>query len=138
MNVFVAVITGVLGLSALITVIRIVRGPTILNRALATDALVSCLICALGVESVVNRHSTTLPILISLSLVGFIASVAMARFVARDIDPGAEEGASPDSPGAPGEGIGPDARPDSDVARPTIDRAPRSDRPDDAVEEASR
>lgn len=75
-----------LTIAALLSVYRIVQGPTVLNRALANDVLVSTMVCALGLEAVVNRHDTTLPILITVSLLGFTATVAISRFVARDVD----------------------------------------------------
>ncbi len=82
----VAVTVGLLALSALLALVRIVRGPSIIDRAVANEVLVSTMVCALGVEAAITRRSTTLPILVSLSLVGFLASVAVARFVARDRD----------------------------------------------------
>lgn len=78
-------------------IVRIVRGPTVLDRVVAVDVLVSVVVCGLGLEAAINRHSTTLPILISLSLLGFVGSVSVARFVAKDVDepnePGSEAGA---------------------------------------------
>jgi multicomponent Na+:H+ antiporter subunit F len=55
-------------------------GPTMLDRVIALDVLAAVLICGLGVEAAVNRHTTTLPVLVVLSLVGFVGSVSMARF----------------------------------------------------------
>jgi multicomponent Na+:H+ antiporter subunit F len=72
--------------AAALTVVRIVRGPSVLDRVVASEVLVATVICALGLEAALTRHTTTLPILISLSLVGFVGSVAVARFVARDRD----------------------------------------------------
>lgn len=80
------VIGGILSAAALLVVLRIIRGPTVLQRVVAMDVLVSIVVCGLGLEAAVNRHSTTLPILISLSLVGFVGAVSVARFVARDVD----------------------------------------------------
>jgi len=77
---------GLLTLSALLTIIRIIIGPSILDRVVATDVLVSIVVCSLGAHVALNPGSTTLPLLISLSLVGFISSVVVARFVARDRD----------------------------------------------------
>lgn len=77
---------AMLVVAALLAVARMVLGPTVLNRALANDVLVSCIVCALGVEAVAARHTTTLPILVTLSLLGFAGTVAVARFVARDVD----------------------------------------------------
>lgn len=53
---------------------------------MATDVLVSIVVCALGAYAALTDAWTTLPLLISLSLVGFMGSVAVARFVARDRD----------------------------------------------------
>ncbi|WP_253272559.1 monovalent cation/H+ antiporter complex subunit F [Arsenicicoccus sp. oral taxon 190] len=86
MTVLVVLIVSMLLVSALLAVWRLVTGPTVLNRTLASDLLISIVICALGVEAVVGEHSTTLPILVSLSLVGFVATVAVSRFVAGDTD----------------------------------------------------
>lgn len=66
--------------AAVLLVVRIALGPTMMDRVIALDVLVSAMICWLGVEAAVNRHSTTLPILVVLSLVGFVGSVSMARF----------------------------------------------------------
>lgn len=83
----VAWICGILlFIDLLLTVTKLVRGPSVLNRALASDLLVSTLICAIGIEMVVRRHDSTLPILVSLSLLAFIGTVSVARFVARDSD----------------------------------------------------
>ena len=80
------VVGGLLALSALLTLIRITIGPSVLDRVVATDVLVSIVVCALGAHAALTSGSTTLPLLISLSLVGFMGSVAVARFVARDRD----------------------------------------------------
>lgn len=69
-----------LAVGAVLLVVRIARGPTMLDRVVALDVLVAVLICGLGVEAAVRRHTTTLPILVVLSLVGFVGSVSMARF----------------------------------------------------------
>lgn len=77
-----------LTLAALLTLGRMVVGPTVLNRALATDAIVAIIVCALGLEALVTKDAWTLPLLITLSLLGFLGSVAIARFAARDVDEG--------------------------------------------------
>ena len=96
MTVVLAVVAGsLLALAAALLLVRVVRGPTVLDRVVALDVLVAVVVCALGLEAAVNRHSTTLPILIALSMLGFVGSVSVARFVARDTDD------SPDETGAP-------------------------------------
>lgn len=81
------VVGGLLGLAALLTLVRITIGPSVLDRVVASDVLVSIVVCALGAHAALSSGSVTLPLLISLSLVGFMGSVAVARFVARDRDP---------------------------------------------------
>jgi multicomponent Na+:H+ antiporter subunit F len=91
MNVVLAVCVGVLGVSALLLVARISLGPTMLDRVVALDVLVAVLICGLGLEAAVNRHTTTLPILVVLSLLGFVGSVSVARFTPGSDDVEAEK-----------------------------------------------
>jgi multicomponent Na+:H+ antiporter subunit F len=69
-----------LTLAAVCVVVRMTLGPTLLDRAVALDVFVAIGICALGIEAAVNRHTTTLPILLVLTLLGFVGSVSVARF----------------------------------------------------------
>ncbi len=58
------------------------RGPSSLDRVVAADVLVSVIIAGLAAEAIVNDHTTTLPVMLVLSLLGFAGSVSIARFVA--------------------------------------------------------
>ena len=80
MDVVLVFCVTVLGVSALLLVARATMGPTMLDRVLALDVLVSVVICGLALDAAVNQHTTTLPILVVLSLLGFVGSVAVARF----------------------------------------------------------
>lgn len=73
-------------LAALLTVVRIITGPSVLDRVVASDVLVSIVVCALGAQTALVEGPSTMGLLITLSLVGFMGSVAVARFVARDRD----------------------------------------------------
>ena len=42
--------------------------------------LVAVVICGLAVQAAVHRDTTTLPVLVVLSLLGFVGSVTVARF----------------------------------------------------------
>ncbi len=77
---------ALLGGSGLLLVIRISLGPTMLDRIVALDALVAVVICGLALEAAVHQHTTTLPILVVLSLLGFVGAVSVARF-----SPGSED-----------------------------------------------
>lgn len=91
MNVVLAVCVVMLGIAAALLVVRIAAGPTMLDRAVALDALVAVTIGVVVIEAAVHRHTTTLPILVALTLVGFVGSVSIARFM-RGSGPVEEEG----------------------------------------------
>ena len=69
--------------AALVTLWRIVRGPSILDRAVAADVLLTEVLCVLGADMVINHHTKTLPVLLIIAAVGVFGSIAIARFVAR-------------------------------------------------------
>ena len=73
---------ALLGVAAVFAVIRMSRGPSILDRVVASDVLIAVVIAGLVIEEVINRHSTTLPVILVLSLVGFAGAVSVARLVA--------------------------------------------------------
>ncbi|WP_205683901.1 monovalent cation/H+ antiporter complex subunit F [Cryobacterium aureum] len=82
----VAVVAGVMfAAGALLAVYRIVVGPSVLDRVIASDVLVATMICALGAEMALNRHTDTLPVLLVLALFAVLGSLSVARFLpARD------------------------------------------------------
>jgi multicomponent Na+:H+ antiporter subunit F len=70
-----------LAVAAAGAIYRIVSGPSILDRVLAADVLLAILGGALVIEMVINRNLDFLALLIAISLIGFIGSVTVARFV---------------------------------------------------------
>lgn len=90
---------AVLTLAAVLTLVRVISGPTVLDRIVALDVLVSILLGLLGLEAAYNRHTTTIPIMLALALVGFVGSVSIAGFVARDRDADDDEAGSPSTLG---------------------------------------
>lgn len=68
------------------TLVRIVRGPTTLDRIVATDVLLAITATAILAEAAFSRDPTALPVLVVLSLLGITCSVAVARFVSREQD----------------------------------------------------
>ncbi len=75
-----------LSLTGALCLVRIVRGPTMLDRTVAADVFVAASAGAIGIEAAVSRHNTTLMILVVLALVGFLSSVSIAKFAAPDSD----------------------------------------------------
>ncbi|WP_111720499.1 monovalent cation/H+ antiporter complex subunit F [Homoserinimonas sp. OAct 916] len=69
--------------AALISVYRILVGPRILDRMIASDMLMTTLICVLGVQMVVTGSIITVPIMLALAVTGFLSSIAVARYVSR-------------------------------------------------------
>ncbi|GAB5506628.1 MAG: cation:proton antiporter [Rhizobiaceae bacterium] len=72
---------GLLSLSFLLTLFRFVVGPTLPDRVLALDLLVTVGIGYLAVIGVRTGFTLYLDIAIALGLVGFLATVAFARFI---------------------------------------------------------
>jgi multicomponent Na+:H+ antiporter subunit F len=79
---------AMLTVAVLLLLVRITRGPTMLDRVIGFDVLVAATICVIGLEAAVNQHTTTLPALVALSLLGFVGSVSVAAFTrgSEDID----------------------------------------------------
>ncbi|MDJ0931792.1 cation:proton antiporter [Breoghania sp.] len=72
---------GVMSLAFLFTVYRIVTGPTFPDRFVALDMLVTVGIGFIAVIGVKTDFYLYLDIAIALGLVGFLATVAFARFL---------------------------------------------------------
>ena len=89
-----------LSMTGLLCIVRIVRGPTMLDRTVATDVFVAASAGAIGIEAAIGRHNSTLSILVVLSLVGFLGSVSIAKFAAPDTDRSAHDD-DRDTPGRP-------------------------------------
>ena len=83
MNPLVIVIYVVFAVAALLTLWRIIVGPSILDRAVASDVLLTLVMCMLGADMVINHHTRSLPALLIIAAVGVFGSIAIARFVAR-------------------------------------------------------
>lgn len=82
MTVTLIVVGVILGLAALGTIYRIAVGPSLLDRVLAADVLLAIFSAALATDMAVNRHLNNLPLLVGLTIIGFIGSVTVARYVA--------------------------------------------------------
>lgn len=81
---------AMLAVAAVCTLARMTMGPTLLDRAVALDTFIAVGICALAIEAALDRHTTTLPILLVLTLLGFVGSVSVARFTSGSDDIEAE------------------------------------------------
>ena len=92
--------TGVLVAGAVMLVVasalllvRLIVGPTILDRSMALDVLVSVTVCAVALYAAQSQQTHVLPVLLVLAGLGFVGSVAVARYAsgADDVEAEREE-----------------------------------------------
>jgi multicomponent Na+:H+ antiporter subunit F len=74
---------GVLGLALLLVTVRFLRGPSALDRLVSLDAIVAVIMCGLMAHVALTRDSAIVPAVVAVSLVGFLGSSTVARFVRR-------------------------------------------------------
>ena len=83
MNTLLILIVAVFSVAAILTMFRIIRGPSILDRAVASDVLLTEVMCVLGAEMAINGHTRSIPVLLIIAAVGVFGSISVARYVAR-------------------------------------------------------
>ena len=71
----------ILSIAFVLTTFRVVRGPELSDRVLALDMLVSIGIGFIAVIAIKTGFTLYLDIAIALSLVGFLSTVAFARYI---------------------------------------------------------
>ncbi|WBU39287.1 monovalent cation/H+ antiporter complex subunit F [Homoserinibacter sp. YIM 151385] len=69
--------------TGLLAVFRVVRGPSILDRMIASDVLLTCLMLIVGMEMVVNHHTRSIPLMLVLAASAIFGTVAVARYVSK-------------------------------------------------------
>lgn len=78
-------IAGVfLMLAALLSVYRLVRGPSTLDRLVALEMMASVCLSGMAAWAAFSQESAVLPALVALALLGFIGSISVPRFRVRD------------------------------------------------------
>lgn len=70
----------------LLTTVRLVAGPSTLDRLVAVDTFVAVTMCSIGVWAAFSLDSTVTYSLTALALISFVGSVSVARFRVPDID----------------------------------------------------
>lgn len=79
-------------IAALLTIVRIVLGPSILDRMVATDLLVTTLLLALGAEMVFNKHTDNVALMIGLAATSVLGTITVAQYVRRDATRNGKDG----------------------------------------------
>jgi multicomponent Na+:H+ antiporter subunit F len=81
-TVAVPLVLAMLSLGAGAALFRVVRGPSILDRMIASDVLLTTLLLAVGAEMVVSGHTWSIPLLLVLASTAIFGTVTVARYVA--------------------------------------------------------
>jgi multicomponent Na+:H+ antiporter subunit F len=66
-------------LAAAGAIYRLAKGPSLLDRVIASDVLLAIVGASLAIEMVYNHHMNNIFLLVIVSLVGFLGSVTVAR-----------------------------------------------------------
>ena len=69
-----------------VTMIRLLAGPSTLDRLVALDTLVAVTMCGVGAWAAFSLDTTVTYALVALALISFVGSVSVARFRVPDID----------------------------------------------------
>jgi multicomponent Na+:H+ antiporter subunit F len=70
-----------LGLALLVSVVRIIIGPTLADRVLALDLLTVVAMGFVGAIAIRTDQMLYLDIAIALALLGFLATISLARYL---------------------------------------------------------
>ena len=72
---------ALLGGGALLALVRLALGPSLLDRVVATDTLLVIISAGLAVYAALERDPTVVPVLVVVALLAFVGSVSIARYV---------------------------------------------------------
>nr|WP_203607188.1 monovalent cation/H+ antiporter complex subunit F [Streptomyces sp. SID11385] len=69
-------------LAGALLLVRIWRGPSMLDRAVALDVVAALITAGIGVKAAWDRDPFYIPVMLVLAFLGFTGSVGIARFIA--------------------------------------------------------
>lgn len=72
---------GLLAMAVVLTLLRLVRGPHLADRILALDMLTTMAVSLIGILALQTGIALQLDIALALCLVGFVSTVALARYL---------------------------------------------------------
>ncbi|MEY9212786.1 monovalent cation/H+ antiporter complex subunit F [Thermobifida halotolerans] len=81
MTTVLAVTAGMLAIAGLLTVVRLLRGPTVDDRLVALDTLVVVAVSGIAVVAALRQEGASVFLLVVVALVGFLSTVAVVRLV---------------------------------------------------------
>ena len=72
---------ALIGGGALLALVRLAMGPSLLDRVVATDTLLVIISAGLAVYAALEQDPTFVPVLVVVSLLAFVGTVSIARYV---------------------------------------------------------
>jgi multicomponent Na+:H+ antiporter subunit F len=85
MTVITTIAFVLVGLGAVATLARLLLGPTLADRVVATDLLLTLLSSAAAVHAVRTGDGIYLEVMLVVAVVGFLGTAAVARFIERQV-----------------------------------------------------
>jgi len=73
-------------LALVLAFIRLAKGPTLADRVVGLDMMTTLIVVFCGVFSIIANDRTFLDVALVVALIGFLATVALARFVERRLN----------------------------------------------------
>ncbi|MGV0721321.1 monovalent cation/H+ antiporter complex subunit F [Mycolicibacterium elephantis] len=84
---YVWTITGALiSAAALVTMYRMLAGPSTLDRLVALDTLTAVTMCGIGTWAAFSQDSTVTYPMAAIALISFVGTISVARFRVRDVE----------------------------------------------------
>ncbi|MBB4933084.1 multisubunit Na+/H+ antiporter MnhF subunit [Lipingzhangella halophila] len=74
---------AMLALGVLCALVRLVRGPSVLDRILCLNTISVLLVSVIAVEVAVRGDTAYVGLMVSIALLGFVATLTAARFAER-------------------------------------------------------
>ena len=84
LQIAVDVSAGLMILAVLLGFVRLVKGPSLPDRVVALDMMTICIVAFCGLAAIRYNEKAFLDVALVLALVGFLATVALARFAERN------------------------------------------------------
>jgi multicomponent Na+:H+ antiporter subunit F len=76
-------VLGMICVAGAFTVVRLLRGPSTLDRIVALDVFVILIVAAAAVYIAIYRDGSNIPLLAAVALLGFVGSATAARLAER-------------------------------------------------------
>jgi multicomponent Na+:H+ antiporter subunit F len=76
-----SLLMAVVAISMVLAAIRLVRGPSVPDRALAFDILMTHVVALIGIYAIVVGQELLVDAVLVVAVLGFLGTVALARYI---------------------------------------------------------